>query len=193
LPLLKPPADSRVLLPLLLVCTGLLSVLGVATGCDVRNLVTLRYHLLLALAPVGLTALAFLDGPRADTGGTRPYVAAVTAGVVLWAAAMAASHLRLLHEYRTGPPPSAYRLLADDLVAHGDRYGWASYWVSYHVDFLSQERVQLSPTSAIRISEYARQAMKAGRGATIVGSEPCDGGSAGRQVAVWWVCRGTGQ
>jgi hypothetical protein len=31
--------------------------------------------------------------------------------------------------------------------------------------------------------------VKAGRGATIVSAEPCDSGSAGRQVAVWWVCR----
>ena len=101
-------------------------------------------------------------------------------------------HVRLLHEYRTAPPPSAFRALADDLVAHGDRYGWASYWVSYHVDFLSQERVQLSPTSAIRIADYARQALRAGPSAVVVGTEPCAAGRPGaRKVAVWWVCRGT--
>ena len=87
----------------------------------------------------------------------------MTAAVLVWAAAMLREHVRLLREYRTSPPANAYRALADDLVAHGDKYGWASYWVSYHVDFLSQERVQLSPTSAIRIADYTRQALRAGR------------------------------
>jgi hypothetical protein len=114
----------------------------------------------------------------------------MTAATVLWSAAMTWQHLRLLHEYRTAPPASPYRELADDLVAHGDRYGWASYWVSYHVDFLSQERVQLSPTSAIRISEYSRQALKAGPSAVIVGSDPCEPGDPSRRAGVWWVCRG---
>jgi hypothetical protein len=51
--------------------------------------------------------------------------------------------------------------------------------------------VQLSPTSAIRIADYTRQALRAGRTAVVVGSEPCSSGETGRQVAVWWVCGGT--
>jgi hypothetical protein len=197
-----PPSDDRVLLPTMLVVTGLCGLGGVATGCDIRMLVTLRYHLLLALAPVGLTALAFVvcqetDPPARGASGAAPPACwrlgpqVMGAAVVVWAGAMGWSHLRLLHEYRTDPPPSAYRQLADDLVAHGDRYGWASYWVSYHVDFLSRERVQLSPTSAIRIAEYSRQALRAGPSAVIVGTEPCAPGDDARQVAVWWVCRST--
>jgi hypothetical protein len=198
LPPLRAPDDPRVLLPVMLMLTGLLGLVGVATGCAVRELFTIRYHLLLALAPVGLTALAFvLRGPSGTTspsssalpGGDR-WMSVMSAAVVVWAAAMTWSHVQLLHEYRTSPPPSAYRVLADDLVAHGDRYGWASYWVSYHVDFLSRERVQLSPTSAIRISEYARQALKAGPRATVVGNEPCAAGDrTSRKVLDWWVCR----
>lgn len=196
LPLLRAPDDPRVLLPVLLVITGILGLAGVATGCNIQSLFTIRYHLLLALAPVGLTALAFvLRASSATAAPSAPlsvdrWTTAMSVTVVVWAAAMTWSHVRLLHEYRTSPPPSAYRVLADDLVAHGDRYGWASYWVSYHVDFLSRERVQLSPTSAIRISEYARQALKAGPRATVVGNEPCDAGDrVSRKVLDWWVCR----
>ncbi len=185
LPRLAPPPDPRGLLPLMLTCAGVLSLIGVATGCDVRHLITIRYHLMLALAPVGLTSLAFVSG----RGGPR-LRALMAFGIGVWSAAMVWSHVQLLHEYRTIPPPNAYRELADDLVAHGDRYGWASYWVSYHVNFLSQERVQLSPTSAIRISDYARQALRAGGDAVIVGSEPCGAGDASRKVGEWWVCRG---
>jgi len=202
LPPLRAPADPRVLLPAMLCMAGLLSVAGVATGCNIRSLFTIRYHLLLAFAPVGLTALAFVlsehtasepglstsAGPRY---GMRAVLPLMTAAVFVWAGAMFWAHVRLLHEYRSSPPVNAYRVLADDLVAHGDKYGWASYWVSYHVDFLSQERVQLSPSSAIRITDYTRQALRAGRTAVVVGSEPCSSGETGRQVAVWWICRRT--
>ncbi|WP_110171577.1 hypothetical protein [Luteitalea pratensis] len=203
LPPLRAPADSRVLLPAMLCVAGFLSLVGVATGCNIRNLFTIRYHLLLAFAPVGLTALAFAlndqrshdPGPSASgaraQAGTRVVLPLMTAAVLVWATAMLGEHVRLLREYRTSPPANAFRALADDLVAHGDKYGWASYWVSYHVDFLSQERVQLSPTSAIRIADYTRQALRAGSTAVVVGSAPCSSGESGRQVAVWWVCRGT--
>lgn len=191
----RAPANPAELLPSMLVLTGVLSVAGVATGCDVRGLFTIRYHLLLALAPVGLTALAFLlarvrpDDPPRTVVRWRSVQAAMVAGLGLWSTAMAWSHVRLLAEYWTAPPPNAHRVLADDLVAHGDTYGWASYWVSYHVDFLSRERVQLSPTSAIRITEYSRRALQAGPRALVVGSDPCEPGERARYVAVWWVCR----
>jgi hypothetical protein len=208
---LHAAANPQVLLPAMLCLTGLLGLVGVATGCNVRGLFTIRYHLLLAFVPVGLTALAFVRedgrarvvwtsaaaGQSTGSAASAPSrslsstaVPLMTIAVAAWAAAMLGEHVRLLREYRTHPPANAYRALADDLVANGDRYGWASYWVSYHVDFLSQERVQLSPTSAIRISEYTRKAMRAGPAAVVVSSEPCSKGEAGRKVAVWWVCGG---
>jgi hypothetical protein len=198
LPLRRPPADPRTLLPLLLVLTGIFGLGGVATGCNVRSLFTIRYHLLLAFLPVGLTALAFIataagnDAVTEDRpeGRLQPWIArGMTAAVGLWALAMGWQHVRLLYEYRTAPPPSVFRALADDLAAAGDRHGWASYWVSYHVNFLSRERVQLSPTGPIRITEYARQAFKAGPRAVVVGSEPCAPSDQARKVEVWWVCR----
>lgn len=195
LPPLQAPRDPRVLLPAMLTITGVLSVAGVATGCSVQSLFTIRYHLLLALAPVGLTALAFLMRASEPMTGERVHrdwsLTAMTAGILVWSASMVWQHGRLLGEYRHAPPPNAYRVLADDLVAHGNRYGWASYWVSYHVDFLSQERVQLSPTSAIRISDYSRKALEAGPAAVVIGSDPCAPGDRTRQAAVWWVCGGT--
>jgi hypothetical protein len=191
-PPLRAPADPRVLLPAMLIVAGVLGLAGVATGCSIRNLITIRYHLLLAFVPVGVVALALVrasPSPGAPPSPSNRVAVAMTVAVLCWGAAMAWQHAALWQEYRTSPPPSAYRTLADDLVAHGDRHGWASYWVSYHVDFLSGERVQLSPTSAIRINEYARQALRAGERATVVGSEPCDERDDGRKVAVWWVCR----
>jgi hypothetical protein len=62
--------------------------------------------------------------------------------------------------------------------------------VSYHVDFLSSERVQLSPTSAVRINEYARLALRAGPHAVIIGDQPCGTGNVARKVERWWICRG---
>lgn len=191
-PARPPPAETTgergaamapYLFPVFLIVTGVLSLAGVAVGCNVRSVISIRYHLMFALAPVGLTALACAGAPR----GRRQHL--VIAGTGVWALAMSWSSVHLLHEYRTSPPTAHFRILADDLATHGDRYGWASYWVAYHVDFLSQEGVQLSPTSAIRIAEYARQATRAGASAVIVGNERCDADPQARQVAGWWVCR----
>lgn len=162
-----------------LLLTGLLALAGVAAGCNVRSIISIRYHLMFALAPVGLVALGFVSA-------CRWRLPAVMAGATAaWALAMALSSAWLLQEYRHAPPPDRFRILADDLAAHDEAVGWASYWVSYHVDFLSQERVRLSPTGAIRITDYAREAMRAGKAAVIIGDAPCD---AGRDVAGWWVC-----
>jgi hypothetical protein len=171
-----------------LLATGVLSLAGVAVGCNVRSLITIRYHLMLALAPVGLVALAFAYArhtlPRRHDW--RRVATATMAGATLaWAVAMAASSGALLREYRRLPPPDPFRVLADDLVAHGESVGWASYWVSYHVDFLAEERVILSPTAPVRIIDYARRATRAGRDAVIVADGPCEDG---RQVAQWYVC-----
>jgi hypothetical protein len=199
LPLRRLPADPRTLLPLFLVLTGIFGLGGVATGCNVRSLFSIRYHLLLALLPVGVTALAWVTSAagRDATAEDRPQARSphwiawgMTTAVGVWALAMGWQHVRLVQEYRTSPPPSVFRVLADDLAAAGNRYGWASYWVSYHVDFLSRERVQLSPTGPIRIAEYARHAFRAGPRAVVVGSEPCAPGDQARKVEVWWVCRG---
>ena len=180
--------EPRLALPLVLLLAGVLGVLGVASGCSIRSEITIRYHLLLAFAPVGLTALACLLAQGTGRRAWLPRVALLGTGG--WALAMGLQHAALWREYVTAPPPSPYRVLADDLVAHGDRVGWASYWVSYHVDFLAQERVQVSPTSAIRISDYARQALAAGGKATVIGNEPCDPADrVARKVLDWWVCR----
>jgi len=168
-----------------LLVTGLLALAGVAAGCNVRSLMTIRYHLMLALAPVGLAALAFRYAWGRGVWA-RASVGAMSAATVLWAVAMATASAGLLQEYRQQPPRDPFRLLADDLTQQGDATGWASYWVAYHVNFLAQERVRLSPTSAIRITDYAREATHAGRRAVTVGGEPCAGG---REVAGWWVCR----
>lgn len=172
-----------------LLATGLLSLAGVAAGCNVRSLITIRYHLMLALAPVGLVALAFAYSPSPAARARawrRPALALMAGASLAWALIMVLSSATLLREYRHRPPPDPFRILADDLVAHGESVGWASYWVSYHVDFLSQERVMLSPTGPVRITDYARRAMRAGRDGVLVGDAPCEGG---REVAGWYVCR----
>jgi hypothetical protein len=181
----RDEAPMRPLFGWFLLATGLLSLAGVAAGCNVRSLMTVRYHLMLALAPVGLTALAFAYGGALSASARRGTLAAAVTATLVWASAMTAGSAALVHEYRTRPPGDPFRVLADDLVLHGDAVGWASYWVAYHVDFLSRERVRLSPTGAIRIADYAREATHAGDAAVTVGHEPCE---AGRQVEAWWVC-----
>jgi hypothetical protein len=172
------PAGRSARFAWFLLLTGLLSLAGVAVGCNVRSIISIRYHLMFALAPVGLVSLAFLYA----RGSRLPAV--LTGATLAWALTMTISSGRLWQEYRHAPP-DPFRVLADDLAAHGESVGWASYWVSYHVNFLSQERVRLSPTGAIRITDYAREAMHAGKDAIIVGDASCEGG---RNVAGWWVC-----
>ncbi len=84
----------------------------------------------------------------------------------------------------TAPPPNNHRVLADYLVSHRIRYGRADYWDVHIVDFLSRERVILTPTAVMRISAYDARVARNAANAVDVVQQPC---VAGVQVAKWCV------
>jgi hypothetical protein len=71
-----------------------------------------------------------------------------------WATQNVVDHGRLAIEYATARPVNPYRVLTDDLLARGIRYGAADYWVAYHVSYLARERVKLHARGLSRIGEY---------------------------------------
>ena len=114
----------------------------------------IRYTLLSAFLVVGLAALYL----RRETNVA--WRAALLGLLFVWGAASASDHVRLAHEYGTRRPANVFRELALHLEQHGHRYGWADYWTAYHVTFLSDTRVVLTPSDVVRIDRY-RQLVEA--------------------------------
>jgi hypothetical protein len=107
-----------------------------------------RYILLALLLAVAALAVVL----RRETAPWARRLAIVV--IVAWAVQNAVDHGRLAAEYFASPPENPYRVLADDLVAHGVRYGAADYWVAYHVTYLARERVKLHARGFNRVGEY---------------------------------------
>ena len=140
----------------------------------------IRYTLLSAFLVVGLAALYL----RRETNVA--WRAALLGLLFVWGAASASDHVRLAHEYGTRRPANVFRELALHLEQHGHRYGWADYWTAYHVTFLSDTRVVLTPSDVVRIDRY-RQLVEANRDSAIrIQRDPCDGGTRLRQ---WYICK----
>jgi hypothetical protein len=140
----------------------------------------LRYVLLALLLPIGGLALVLQHEP------SRQLRALATAAACVWAAANAVDHSRLAAEYLRHPPPNPMRLLADDLVRRGVRYGRADYWTAYNVSYLSGERVVLHARYFNRVGEYKTLFFDHLAEAVDVraGDEPCGDG---RRVAEFCV------
>ena len=88
-----------------LLLTGLLSLAGVAAGCNVRSIITIRYHLMLALAPVGLVALAFVYARHTSRASAIAHTVLARRAPVAWALAMALSSAALSASTAMQPPP----------------------------------------------------------------------------------------
>jgi len=108
----------------------------------------LRYILLALL--LGVAALALVL--QRETASWARRLAIVVAAA--WATQNAVDHGRIAAEYVASRPENPYRVLADDLVARGVRYGAGDYWVAYHVTYLARERVKLHARGFNRIREY---------------------------------------
>jgi hypothetical protein len=119
-------------------------------GCTVRDGSLIRYTLLTLLLPIGIVALGFASRPSRIVRGV------LTAGVLLWAGAAASDDLRVIREYAISPPPNPYRDLVNRLEREGVKYGNASYWTAYMVDFLSGERLVFGSWDKVRVEEYQR-------------------------------------
>jgi hypothetical protein len=151
---------------------------GLSDAVDPRLAPILRYALLALLLPIAFSA-AFFELERRQ--GARWAVALVFAFV---AALNLRDTSRVLSEYGRRPPPSEHRVLADELVARGIRYGSAVYEDAYITTFFAGERVILDSTGKVRIGAYEAAVRDNQASAVRVLRQPC---GQGRRVAAWCI------
>jgi hypothetical protein len=151
---------------------GVEAILAYPFSCEILPTYqgVLRYVLLALFIPT--TAFVWFFSRR------RPLVVKtiVVGSFVFWAGMNFADNARVLHEYRTNPPPNKFRGLADYLVAHDIKYARAPYWDSYIVDFMSRERVIVASTGKVRVQEYQRLVDEHKAEAADIRRVPCSGG-----------------
>ena len=75
---------------------------------------------------------------------------------IVWFMFTAIPHARLWHEYLTGPPADVRREVIAKLDARGIRYASSTYWISYAITFLTNERIIMKSDDFVRIREYER-------------------------------------
>jgi hypothetical protein len=165
---------------LYLALVGVQSVLAYALngGLDPGQPGVPRYVLFALLLPIAVL------GAFVEREPSRRIKLAVASGIGVWAAINVANHVELIHEYLHAPPPNEHRELADYLVSHRIRYGRAEYWDAYLTDFLSRERVILTPTQAMRVGSYDARVTRNESTAVVVRRQPCDSGA---RVASWCI------
>jgi hypothetical protein len=151
---------------------------GLNVGIDVAAPPVLRYVLFALFLPVALFGAYF----QMETGARWKRAAAAL--ILLWAFPNIQDNARLLRDLLAAPPPNEHRILADYLRDHRIKYGWATYWDCYVVDFLARERVILASTDIIRVPGYQDQVDRNRLNAATVRRAPCDEGA---RVADWCV------
>jgi hypothetical protein len=154
------------------------AVYGLNGGIDSDGLPVTRYVLFALLAPVALFGAWLL----VETN--RLWRVAGVALVAVWAAMNAGDSVRWIAKLRQTPPGSEFRYLADDLVAHGVRYGRGQYWDAYVVTFFARERVVVASTGKVRIGAYQTAVDAHPAETATLTRVPCEGG---RRVASWCV------
>jgi hypothetical protein len=137
----------------------------------------IRYTLLVLLGMVGLVAHAM----------RRPRLRPATVGLVaILGLTQLRDHVALIHEYATHLPHDDRQVLADELLKRGVRYARAGYWLSYHVSFLTDERVIATSDADQRIRRYRDLIAEHAAEVTTVSSQPC---ADGERVASWYLCK----
>jgi hypothetical protein len=165
-------------------CAYLITVAGLSLAgyvfgrCGELDLYTMRYELLSVLGAVGLFAWYL----RVETSAAvRTLWTVLLLAVVSIAAA---AHVRLWREYLTSPPVTPKQRLIEQLEARRIHYGYADFWVAYYVTFMTNERVTLAATDAVRIRTYNRIVDAHRAVAVRVSRTPC-----GEQVTpAFWIC-----
>lgn len=163
-----------------LTMVGAITALAYPLSCNVTLHAPplLRYLLLAAVIPVGLTSWVFA------TDRSPLWRGALAAIVVVWSAANLTDNVRLIRTTVANPPVSEHHVLADYLIAHRIRYARAIYWDAYMLDFLSRERVIVASTDLIRIPEYQEEVEAHAADAVVLQRLPCSGDA---RVASWCV------
>ena len=164
-----------------LIVVASLSLTGYVFGrCGELDLYTMRYELLSVLGAVGLFAWYL----RVETStALRTAWTIALAGVI---AVSVAAHARLWREYLTGAPVAAKQLLIAQLEARRIHYGYADFWVAYYVSFMTNERVVLAATDAVRIRTYNRVVDAHRAVAVRVSRTPCGNGE--QVTPAFWIC-----
>jgi hypothetical protein len=151
---------------------------GLSDAIDPHLAPILRYALLALLLPIALLAAFFEMERRRAARWTVALLLGLAAAFNLrdtW---------RVMAEYGRHPAPSEHRVLADELVARGIRYGSAIYEDAYITSFFASERVVLNSTGKVRIGAY-EAAVRANQASAVrVIRQPC---GQGRRVAAWCI------
>jgi hypothetical protein len=159
------------------VALATIAVYGLNGGIDPIRVPLLRYVLFGLLLPVAIF------GAWSLAERSRVWVTTVTVLVAVWAAFTLRDNVLLIREYRSTPPANEFRTLANYLVAHRIRYGYAMYWDCYVIDFLSSEQVILT-TNVIRVVEYDALVHANDKEAVTIEREPC---TVGTRLASWCI------
>jgi hypothetical protein len=181
-------APSAWAFPAYLFVTGMITALAYNAGrCGDVHVLTLRYALLVILAPIGLAATWLRVEPRLRVR------AGVVAFLGVWSVYSLAGHSQLLNEYVRHTPPAYRRAVADYLVAHRIELARSEYWTGYHVTFLARERVVVATDGVWRVLSY-HEREKANPGlAYTISRRPCpDGRGVEVYPGVYWVCDPSG-
>src|SRR5436189_390858 len=142
----------------------------------------MRYELLSVLGAVGLAGW-YLQVERSPLVGG---VWAVSLAVIF--AISLAGHGRLLAEYATGRQPTALKLdLIRELDARHIRYGYADYWTSYYVSFMTRERIIVASDEAVKVRTYNRMVDAHRDEAFRISRHPCPGGQ--QLTRAFWSCK----
>lgn len=163
-----PPEIPGSALPWYLIAVGLTSaaVYWLVT-CSQITLNSLRYDLLVLLAPVG----ALLAGAQVKV---RSWRAGLVTATVLWVAINADDYRALAAEVRSGRWLDHRGRVTQAVLDRGLTVLWGEFRLAYVVSFRSGERVTVAATTLHRIDEYARLAAAAQ--APFLRQGPCDGG-----------------
>jgi hypothetical protein len=119
-------------------------------GCHVRDDVLIRYTLLTVYFPIGLLILFLSAKPPL---WSRVMVLGL---VALWGVVSLVDNGRFLAAYIHRPPPAHVRELANYLESQGVRYARGPYWIAYHLNFLTNERLTVASLDKVRVAEYRR-------------------------------------
>jgi hypothetical protein len=122
------------------------AVMYVVARCGEES--PLRYDTLSIFAAAAIAAV-FLGNEQ-----KRGLRAAGVTTIVAWALVASVGHARLWAEYVPRAPVTSKDLIIRHLDARGIRYAVADYWIAYHVDFLTNERIIVSADDVNRIQEY---------------------------------------
>ena len=155
------------------------SVVYVLSQCGQVSAMTMRYTLMTVLGLVGLVGYhAVIE--------TRSVIRWLVLGIVaVWALIGLIGHTTLLAEFVRQPPQNNRQQLADYLVDHDIRYGYADFWDSYSTIFFADERVILS-SPVWFIQEYEWIVQNHTNEAVFISRVPCPGGT--QATEVHYVC-----